>query len=925
MNHFITTEAVISHVLCSRRAFFVIHGEPEGSLHDYESVVDERAARRRLQYLDELTGNELPAFQRTASQNVLTGNFDPARLVAAEDLVAACDAVVRKTLEAGKAHARYEPHLVVGTHTVSKEQKLALAYAGYVVGQTKRYLPAAGFVVPAEGKPRLVRLAPLYSSIRSIVTCLRQFANQSATDPLPLNLSKNCATCPFHDHCLHEAEETDSLTLLERMSPKLLRRYGKKGVFTVNQLSYLFKPRRRRRRPPAAQPSFNVELQALAIRTRKIYLHEPPTLKEKPVELYLDVEGVPDQDFHYLIGLLTKNRDSITMQSFWADTSDDEHRIFQECVEAANAFPNAPIYHYGSYEPKALRQVQAKHGIGCEPLAERLVNVNASIFGKVYFPSRSNSLKDLGALVGATWDSPDASGLQSLVWRSRWENHGMNQMKSKLISYNMSDCHALRLLTAELHHLGKAAADRDDVDFANDPKQCATDEGADIHDALEHMLWSGTAEYGRRRIKIRSRRAAREGAKKTGPPKGHPGYMRIVPTKANKTSRVRRRMKCPARYHRGQLLEPTGEDKEHTVIDLKFSKNGCRKFITKYVGEKARCTRCKRDFLPPAISRIQGRLFGHSFQAWAVYQRVVLRLPYAAITGVIENLFSEQIAEASIVNFVRQMADVYGQTEKALMRCILASPFVHVDETKLSIRGTQHYVWVLTNGSHVVFQLTETRETSLIQKMLAGYEGVLVSDFYGGYDSVECRQQKCLVHLIRDLNDDLWKNPFNEEVERFVGACRDLLVPIFTDVERYGLKARHLRKHRKAVDRFYRTQIDVQASSCEIVSRYRKRFERYSDSMFLFLQTDSIPWNNNMAERAIRHLAIQRRISGSFHRPTAVQYLRLLGIAQTCRFQDKSFLRFLLSEEKEVDGYRETKRPRSTRLISEDRKDDRSD
>ena len=95
MNDFITTEAVTSHALCSRRAFFVIRGEPEGSLHDYERVVDERAARRRLQYLDELTGNELPAFPGAGGQNVLTGNFDPARVVAAEDLVAACDALVR--------------------------------------------------------------------------------------------------------------------------------------------------------------------------------------------------------------------------------------------------------------------------------------------------------------------------------------------------------------------------------------------------------------------------------------------------------------------------------------------------------------------------------------------------------------------------------------------------------------------------------------------------------------------------------------------------------------------------------------------------------------------------------------------------------------------------------------------------------------
>ena len=97
--------------------------------------------------------------------------------------------------------------------------------------------------------------------------------------------------------------------------------------------------------------------------------------------------------------------------------------------------------------------------------------------------------------------------------------------------------------------------------------------------------------------------------------------------------------------------------------------------------------------------------------------------------------------------------------KRLLWRNILQSPFIHVDETKISIQGRNWYVWVLTDGKHVVFRLTDSRETTLIHEMLAGYEGVLVSDFYGGYDSMPCRQQKCLVHLIRDLNEDLWKTP----------------------------------------------------------------------------------------------------------------------------------------------------------------------
>ena len=37
------------------------------------------------------------------------------------------------------------------------------------------------------------------------------------------------------------------------------------------------------------------------------------------------------------------------------------------------------------------------------------------------FPTWSNNLKALGKLVGASWTTPHASGLQSLVWRHRWE------------------------------------------------------------------------------------------------------------------------------------------------------------------------------------------------------------------------------------------------------------------------------------------------------------------------------------------------------------------------------------------------------------------------------------------------------------------------------------------------------------------------
>jgi hypothetical protein len=42
-----------------------------------------------------------------------------------------------------------------------------------------------------------------------------------------------------------------------------------------------------------------------------------------------------------------------------------------------------------------------------------------------------------------------------------------------------------------------------------------------------------------------------------------------------------------------------------------------------------------------------------------------------------------------------------------------------------------------------------------MQAVLKDFKGVLVSDFYSAYDSMDCPQQKCLIHLMRDLNDDM--------------------------------------------------------------------------------------------------------------------------------------------------------------------------
>ena len=87
--------------------------------------------------------------------------------------------------------------------------------------------------------------------------------------------------------------------------------------------------------------------------------------------------------------------------------------------------------------------------------------------------------------------------------------------------------------------------------------------------------------------------------------------------------------------------------------------------------------------------------------------------------------------------------------------------------------------------------------------MLKGFNGVLVSDFYAAYDAIECPQQKCLIHLMRDLNDEILNNPFDEETKSIVSGFAGLLKSIVKTIDRRGLKKCFLQKHLVEVDRFY--------------------------------------------------------------------------------------------------------------------------
>ena len=131
----------------------------------------------------------------------------------------------------------------------------------------------------------------------------------------------------------------------------------------------------------------------------------PPGLVRKPVEIFLDIEGIPDEQFHYLIGSWCRG-ETRTFPFVLGRHEGGRAAGLGEPAIPAGRRPR------GAHRPLRELRVEGhrpdrptvRHG--CRDVPWRMVNLNEEVFGRVYFPVRSNGLKD----IGASWRDLDRAG-----------------------------------------------------------------------------------------------------------------------------------------------------------------------------------------------------------------------------------------------------------------------------------------------------------------------------------------------------------------------------------------------------------------------------------------------------------------------------------------------------------------------------------
>jgi hypothetical protein len=296
-----------------------------------------------------------------------------------------------------------------------------------------------------------------------------------------------------------------------------------------------------------------------------------------------------------------------------------------------------------------------------------------------------------------------------------------------------------------------------------------------------------------------------------------------------------------------------------------------------------------------------------------MFEHVAHRISYGILVEMLQETFGLVVCSPEIHMIKLLMARYYRPGYRRLLNKILSGPVLHIDETQVKLKSGTGYVWVFASIEEVVFLYRPTREGGFLKDLLKNFKGVLVSDFYAAYDGTDCPQQKCLIHLLRDMNQEILNNPFDQELQSITGPFGTLLREVVTTIDQHGLKRCHLKQHDRNVSQFFASLVD-QSFRSEVAEGLRGRLLKYQNELFTFIHHDGVPWNNNNAENAIKQFAYYREDTlGTMKVEGLTSYLIMLSLCHTCRFRGISFLKFLRSRVRDIDSFSARGWPRQRR------------
>jgi hypothetical protein len=317
------------------------------------------------------------------------------------------------------------------------------------------------------------------------------------------------------------------------------------------------------------------------------------------------------------------------------------------------------------------------------------------------------------------------------------------------------------------------------------------------------------------------------------------------------------------------------------------------------------CPQCRKRWVPPvdfAALAVGRQRFGISVQAEVALLREQCRLPFRVIQDYLKHRFSLRVSVGQLVALIKGVAQRGKAVVADLKQQIRGSPVVNGDETTWRENGQSGYVWSFSTDRLCYFVHRQSRASSVVREVLGEeFDGVLVSDFYGGYNVHLGLHQRCWVHLLRDIHELKEKHAKDQGLRRWAAKVKAIyetakgykgpgakLAPGEQQAERVR-KQREFEQELLKVCRPHLRKKRVQSRLCE-------RIERFLPELFVFVADPRVPSDNNAAERSVREVVVSRKISGGTRSAKGSEAKSILAsLFRTWRLQGRDVYQCCLS------------------------------
>ena len=298
--------------------------------------------------------------------------------------------------------------------------------------------------------------------------------------------------------------------------------------------------------------------------------------------------------------------------------------------------------------------------------------------------------------------------------------------------------------------------------------------------------------------------------------------------------------------------------------------------------------------------------YGAGIKTLAVYLKGQQLIPYGRSQQLLADLFGVSISQGSLENFMQAAAHkvepVIGQIKAGLIEAKVA----HYDESGFYIGGQRGWLhststpWLTYYFPH----LSRGKKALEAAGILPNFQGVAVHDSwltYWGYD--HCDHALCNVHHLRELNA-IAENFQQSWASRF----KVFLLSAKAAVDR-AKAAGELALPQEKVDQIKRLYTKLVTAALQANppppdgwpkgSRGRpkktkprnlaERLQLRQDAVLAFVVDFKVPFDNNLAERDIRMLKLQQKISGCFRSTQGAQtFCDIRSYISTIRKQNLS-------------------------------------